>query len=76
MGMQENTLQNPGKELEVQRVISEGTLIAVHSRLKMSAMGPMVAVVHICRFEAGKLAELWDIGQAQPAQMENDFGMF
>lgn len=25
-----------------------------------------LAVVHICRFEKGKIAEFWDIGQVQP----------
>jgi len=32
--------------------------------------------VHIFRFEHNKIVELWDIGQPQPEQMANAFGMF
>ncbi|MFW1806269.1 nuclear transport factor 2 family protein, partial [Acinetobacter baumannii] len=31
--------------------------------------------VHICRFENGKIAEFWDIGQIQPDPLVNENGM-
>ena len=73
-GMRENALRNPNKSFEVQRAIAEGSFVAVHSRVQMAAM--TIAVVHIFRFEEGRIAELWDIGQPQPEQMANELGMF
>jgi predicted SnoaL-like aldol condensation-catalyzing enzyme len=34
------------------------------------------AVVHIYRFEAGRIAELWDLGMAIPAESPNANGVF
>jgi predicted SnoaL-like aldol condensation-catalyzing enzyme len=48
--------------------------VAVHSRLQFGTN--TMAVVHILRFEEGWIAELWDVGQAQPEQMVNEHGMF
>jgi predicted SnoaL-like aldol condensation-catalyzing enzyme len=42
----------------------------------MPSTAMTIAVVHLFRFEAGKIAELWDVGQAQPEQMVNQIGMF
>jgi predicted SnoaL-like aldol condensation-catalyzing enzyme len=75
-GMRDNALKNPGKILEVQRAIEEGAMVAVHSRIQMASGALTLAVVHIFRFEEGKIAELWDVGQAQPEQMVNQLGMF
>jgi len=74
--MQENAEKNPGKVLEVQRAIQEGPLVAVHSRVRVQAQAPGMAVVHIFRFEGPRIAELWDIGMAPPEQMVNEHGMF
>lgn len=73
-GMRENAVRNPNKAFEVQRAVAEGEFVAVHSRVQMAAM--TIAVVHIFRFEASLIAELWDIGQPQPEQMPNELGMF
>ena len=75
-GMQENAHKNPDKIFEVQRVISEGSFVAVHSRIQMPSRGLTIAVVHIFRFEHNQIAELWDIGQPQPEKMINELGMF
>ncbi|SCK19454.1 nuclear transport factor 2 family protein [Vogesella sp. LIG4] len=74
--MRDNARQHPDKTFEVQRVIAEGELVAVHSRVHLPAMALTLAVVHIFRFEHGRIAELWDIGQPQPAAMPNQHGMF
>ena len=34
------------------------------------------AVVHILRFEEGKIAEMWDVGQEIPRDCPNQLGMF
>lgn len=75
-GMRENALHNPDKIFEVQRVLHEADLVAVHSRVVMPTRQVQIAVVHIFRFENGKIAELWDIGQVQPEPMLNQIGMF
>ena len=74
--MQENAQKNPGKVFEVQRAIQEGLLVAVHSRVRQRAEDAGASVVHLFRFEGTRIAELWDIGQAQPAEMINEHGMF
>jgi predicted SnoaL-like aldol condensation-catalyzing enzyme len=75
-GMIENAARFPGMVLEVQRAIAEGPLVAVHSRARLTPDGADIAIVHILRFDGGRIAEMWDIGQAQPDPMPNELGMF
>jgi predicted SnoaL-like aldol condensation-catalyzing enzyme len=75
-GMLENAARFPDMLFEVQRAIADGPLVAVHSRARMTPDGVDVAIVHILRFEDGRIAEMWDIGQAQPDPMPNQHGMF
>lgn len=75
--MRESAIETPNKVFDVQHVIEEGDLVAVHSKLEMQMNGlTTLAVVHICRFENGKIAEFWDIGQVQPDPLVNENGMF
>lgn len=76
VAMEENARKNPEKILEVQRALQEGNLVAVHSRVRQNPGDPGGAVVHIFRFEQDRIAELWDIGQAQPQESPNENGMF
>ena len=50
--------------------------VAVHSRVQHKPDDAPVATVHIFRFEAGRIAELWDLGQEAPADSPNQAGMF
>jgi len=76
-GMRESAAETPNKVFEVQHVIEDGDLVAVHSKIEMQMNGlTTLAVVHICRFENGKIAEFWDIGQIQPDPLVNENGMF
>ena len=74
--MEENARDNPGKALDVKRAIAEGDLVAVHSHVRLRADQPGAAVVHIFRFEEGRIVELWDVGQGVPEDSPNQFGMF
>jgi predicted SnoaL-like aldol condensation-catalyzing enzyme len=74
--MQENAGRFPNMVFEVQRAIAEGPLVAVHPRAVMEEGGPELAIVHILRFEEGRIAEMWDIAQAAPVPMPNRDGMF
>ena len=75
-GMKKNATENPSKVLEVQRAIEDGDLVAVHSRVRLKPEGPDVGLAHIFRFDAGRIVELWDIGQPAPEKSVNENGMF
>jgi predicted SnoaL-like aldol condensation-catalyzing enzyme len=75
-GMQDNAAMNPDKVLEIQRALQDGNLVAVHSRVRQRPADRGAAVVHIFRFDGGRIVELWDVGQAVPDTTVNDLGMF
>jgi predicted SnoaL-like aldol condensation-catalyzing enzyme len=75
-GMLSNAARFRDMEFEVLRALEDGALVAVHSRARMQPGTPNVALAHILRFEDGKIAEMWDIGQAEPEPMANQLGMF
>lgn len=75
-GMEENARLYPSKILEVKRAIAEGDLVVVHSHLRQKPEERGVAVVHLFRFENGRIVELWDLGQPVPESSPNQYGMF
>jgi predicted SnoaL-like aldol condensation-catalyzing enzyme len=75
-GMEENARQNPDKIFEVKREIAEGDFVVVHSHVRQKPNDLGAAVVHIFRFENGKIVELWDVGQPVPKESINQYGMF
>ncbi len=74
--MEENARKNPNKVFEVKRVISEGDHVVTHSHVKQKPDDLGIAVVHIFRFEMGKIMEIWDLGQPVPGETQNQYGMF
>lgn len=74
--MEQEAQRNPTKIFEVQRALEEDNLVAVHSHIKQDSNDLGAGVVHIFRFHEGKIAELWDICQAVPAERINENGMF
>ena len=75
-GMADAHKQFPNTRIDVQRVIAEGDLVAVHSRVQHAPDKPAIAVVHIFRFEGEKIAELWDVGMEVPKDSPNENGAF
>ena len=75
-GMKANVQQNPDKIMEVKRVIAEGDFVVTHSRVRQNPNALGAAVVHIFRFENGRIVELWDVGQPIPEESPNQYGMF
>ncbi len=66
-GMRESAIETPNKVFDVQHVIEEGDLVAVHSKLEMQMNGlTTLAVVHICRFERAKLLSFGILGKYSP----------
>ena len=74
--MEDNHKQNPNKFFEVKRALEDGNLVATHSFVRQNDKDRGAGVVHIFRFENGKIVELWDLGQAVPEKMVNENGMF
>ena len=62
--------------LEIQQVLQDGNLVAVHSRIQLDKIKPVMTVVHIFRFEGNRIIELWDIGQEIPKDSPNQYGAF
>jgi predicted SnoaL-like aldol condensation-catalyzing enzyme len=75
-GMIENHAQFPSKRIMVKNVIGEGALVAIHSNVILTPGEPGIAVVHIFRFENGKIVEMWDICQPVPLESPNRLGAF
>jgi predicted SnoaL-like aldol condensation-catalyzing enzyme len=74
--MQQNSQRFPGRLIEVQHVIQEGDLVAVHSRIRFDTTGPSIATMHLLRFQQNLIVELWDITQPEPDPVINEHGMF
>jgi predicted SnoaL-like aldol condensation-catalyzing enzyme len=66
----------PERTSEVQRVIAADDHVVVHSHVRHRPGEAGVSVVHIFRFDGERIAELWDVGQAVPAETANADGMF
>lgn len=64
----------PNKSFTVKQVFESADRVAVYSQVKKEKME--IAVVHILRFEAGKISEMWDVGQVLEANSPNKNGMF
>ena len=75
-GMADNAARFPHKVLEVKQSLHEGGRVAIHSHVRHGSGERGFAVVHIFRFEGGRIAELWDLAQQVPAEPANEHGMF
>jgi len=75
-GMEEAHAKFPHTTIEIQRALGEGSLVAVHSRVKHEPAGRDIAVVHVFRFKGSKIVELWDIAVEAPPDSPNEHGMF
>ena len=73
--METAATSEPNKAFDVRQVIDGGDRVAVFSRLEREDGGEY-AVVHIVRFEDGRIVELWDIAQEVPSASPNLNGMF
>jgi predicted SnoaL-like aldol condensation-catalyzing enzyme len=61
---------------DIKRIIADGDLVAVHSRVTLGPEDRGMAVVDIFRFENGKIVEHWDVVQQVPEHAANINGMF
>ncbi|HEY4336797.1 MAG TPA: ester cyclase [Puia sp.] len=75
-GMKDAHVKFPNKEFSIQHVVGEDELVAVHSHLILEKNKTDLAVLHLFRFKAEKIAELWDLSQALSADSPNKDGAF
>jgi predicted SnoaL-like aldol condensation-catalyzing enzyme len=75
-GMADNLRQNPQKKLEIKQSIEEGDRVAVMSHVTFKPGDRGYSLMHLFRFEKGKIAELWDIAQEIPQDSPNANGAF
>ncbi|MFC8347692.1 nuclear transport factor 2 family protein [Streptomyces sp. NPDC057280] len=68
--------QFPDAKYDIKRVISEGDLVLVHSNVVLTPGTRGSAVFDIFRFQGGKIAEHWDVGQDVPEKSANGNDMF
>lgn len=66
----------PNAIREVQRIIVDGDLAAVHVRVRQNPQDRGVAIVDILRLENGMIVEHWDVIQPVPERSANPHPMF
>lgn len=64
----------PNRSFNVKQVFEEGDRVALYSQVIKDQME--IAVVHILRFENGKISEMWDVGQVIEKDSPNENGLF
>ena len=72
--MAESHETSPNKSLDIKFTYVDGDNIITHSHVIKEDME--IAVVHIFRFEKGKIVELWDLGQIILDDSPNANGLF
>lgn len=75
-GMAQSAKAEPNKSFTVKQAIESGDRVALLSHLRRAAADVDMAVVHILRFDGGKIVEMWDVGQEIPKDSPNALGMF
>jgi predicted SnoaL-like aldol condensation-catalyzing enzyme len=65
---------NPNKSFTIKQVYETDDRVALYSHVVKEKME--IAVVHMMRFENGKISEMWDVGQMMDKASPNKNGMF
>jgi len=76
MAMKENHDQFPNKKSEIKHVLGDGDMVAVHSHVVLKPGDSGFAIMHLFRFEQGKIVELWDFTQHMQEDSPNIDGLF
>ena len=75
MGFLSTMYSNPGSTFEVQRILVDGDLAAVHVRAHPVGRS-VLAIADFYRLADGLIVEHWDAIQPVPEQSANDHPMF
>ena len=74
--MEQSAQSEPNKSFTVRQTIESADRVAVMSHLRRAQADLEYAVVHILRFEQGRIVEMWDVAQEIPRDSPNQLGMF
>jgi len=75
--MEDASQKSPNKSIDVKHVYEDGNTVITHSQVtRQDPEQPPIAVVHIFRFNNGRVVELWDVGQMMTKDSPNQNGMF
>jgi len=74
-GMEENAKKFPDKTYETLRVLEDGDLVAIHGKVTLSPDSRW-SVIHVFRFENGKIIEEWEASQEVLEDSPNKNGIF
>ncbi|KRA33764.1 polyketide cyclase [Rhodanobacter sp. Root627] len=74
--MEQSAQSEPNKSFTVRQTIESADRVAVMSHLRRAQVDLEYAVVHILRFEQGRIVEMWDVAQEIPRDSPNQLGMF
>lgn len=72
--MKQDHAQHPNKIIIIHSLLEDGNLVAAHSHLRMHTADPGITVVHLFRFTADKISEMWDVAALIPAETPNTDG--
>jgi len=75
VGMDENAREFPDKKYETLRALKDGDLVTVHGKVQLSP-DSIWAVIHIFRFQDGKIIEAWEASQEEIDDSPNEYGLF
>jgi predicted SnoaL-like aldol condensation-catalyzing enzyme len=73
--MEENVQEFPNKAYETLRALEDGDLVAVHGKVTF-ASDQQWSVIHIFRFDGGKIIESWEASQQVFKDSPNENGIF
>ena len=73
--MEQSAQSEPNKSFTVRQTIESADRVAVMSHLRRAQVDLEYAVVHILRFEQGRIVEMWDVAQEIPRDSPNQLGM-
>jgi len=74
--MIEDHIRFPNKQLMIKNALGDDEMVAVHSHLIPRPGEAGLAVVHIFRFKASRIVEIWDCVLHIPADSPNTDGAF
>lgn len=72
--MEEASKNSPNKAFSIKQVVEDKERVVTYSHVEKDGMD--IAVFHMFRFEEGKIAEMWDVGQIIEPNSPNKNGLF
>jgi len=76
LAMKESAASGAPKIIEVHSMLQEGDRISAYSHVHTADFSLNLAVLHIFRFNYGKIVELWDMAQHIARDCPNENGLF